>query len=327
MTVASAPPLTPARRAILAAGLPVVLALIAFAGYGWVKGTVTYLAGQSQVGYSVRFSVPAAGGRVRVTGGDSNLTVRPGTGRRILVHGHLSSSFFRPSFSYRSTAAGLALNPQCRVPTGNCTLDFGLTVPAGLPVGVTGTFGAVDASGLHGTVTLSDNSGELTASRLTGTVNLSDSFGTITASGLTGSTRLSNNSGDIRAAGVVGDTRLQDSFGTISVTGLAAADVVASNNSGDISLTFSKVPQQVNVTDSFGNVTLVLPPGATAYRVQTRDSFGTTTVSVPQSPTARNVITVSNNSGDITIITRKHPPKRAIPPSGPGGPSRPQVPG
>src|ERR1019366_8803490 len=121
------------------------------------------------------------------------------------------------------------------------------------------------------------------------------------------------------AAGVVGDTRLQDSFGTISVTGLAAADVVASNNSGDISLTFSKVPQQVNVTDSFGNVTLVLPPGATAYRVQTRDSFGTTTVSVPQSPTARNVITVSNNSGDITIITRKHPLSGPSRPAGQAG--------
>ena len=60
---------------------------------------------------------------------------------------------------------------------------------------------------------------------------------------------------------MVGDTRLQDSFGTISVTGLAAADVVASNNSGDISLTFTKVPRQVNVTDSFGNITLVLPAG------------------------------------------------------------------
>jgi hypothetical protein len=315
-------PLTPARRAVLAAGLPVVLALIAFAGYGWVKGTVTYLAGQNQVGYSVRFSVPTAGGRVRVTGGNSNLTVRPGTSRRILVRGHLSSSFFRPSFSYRSTAAGLALDPQCRVPTGTCTLDFGLTVPAGLPVGVSDTFGTVDASGLRGTVALSDNSGDLTASRLTGTLNLSDSFGTISASRLTGSIRLFNNSGDIRAAGVVGDTRLQDSFGTISVTGLAAADVVASNNSGDITLRFTKVPRRVDVTDSFGNITLVLPAGSTAYRVQTRNSFGSTTVSVRRSLSARDVITASNNSGDITIVTRQHPAPPAAP-AGPAGPAGP----
>ena len=104
---------------------------------------------------------------------------------------------------------------------------------------------------------------------------------------------------------MTGDTRLQDSFGTISVTGLAAADVVAGNNSGDISLTFTKVPRQVNVTDSFGNITLVLPAGSATYRVATRNSFGSTTVSVPRSPTAKNVITASNNSGDITITTQK----------------------
>jgi Putative adhesin len=313
-------PLTPARRAVLAAGLPVVLALIAFAGYGWVQGTVRYLASRGQVGYSVRFSVPAAGGRVRVTGGNSDLTVRPGTGRRILVRGHLSSSFARPAFSYRSTPAGLALDPQCRVPTGTCTLDFGLTVPAGLPVGVSDTFGTLDAGGLHGTVTLSDNSGNLTASRLTGTVHLSDSFGAINAARLDGSIRLDNNSGDIQADGVTGDTRLQDSFGNISVTGLAADEVVAINNSGDITLRFAAVPRQVDVTDSFGNITLVLPAGTAAYRVTTRNSFGSTTVTVPRSPTARNVISASNNSGNITITTQK---SHAVTPAHPAPPSPP----
>ena len=155
----------------------------------------------------------------------------------------------------------------------------------------------------------------MSVSRLSGNVQLTDGFGTIAASGLSGRIQLDNNSGDIHAAGVIGDTRLQDSFGTISVTGLAAADVVASNNSGDISLTFTKVPQRVNVTDSFGNITLVLPAGPATYRVQTRNSFGSTTVSVPRSPSARNVITASNNSGDITIATRKRPPS-------PGGAGR-----
>jgi DUF4097 and DUF4098 domain-containing protein YvlB len=215
------------------------------------------------------------------------------------------SGFARPAFSYRSTAAGLALDPQCRVPVGHCSLNLGITVPAGLGISVSDSFGALDASGLHGTVTLSDNSGDLTGSRLTGNVRLADTFGTLSASGLAGSLRLNNNSGDIRAAGLTGDTRLQDSFGTISVTGLAAAAVVARNSSGDISLTFTKAPRQVTVTDSFGNITLVLPPGPVAYRVATRNSFGSTTVSVPRSPTAGNVITASNNSVDITITTQK----------------------
>jgi hypothetical protein len=40
-----APAMTRARWAVLAAGLPVVLALIAWTGYVWVHGTVIYLAG------------------------------------------------------------------------------------------------------------------------------------------------------------------------------------------------------------------------------------------------------------------------------------------
>ena len=323
MTMAAALPMPPARRVILAAGLPVVLALIAFASYGWVNRTVAYLASQTQVGYSVGFSVPTAGGTARVTTSDGNLTVRAGPSRQIVVRGHLRSSFARPHFTYRSTAAGLALDPQCRVPSGTCSFDFGITVPAGLPVNVSDSFGELDARGLHGTVALSDNSGDLTASRLTGNIQLGDSFGTLTASGLSGRIQLDNNSGDIRASGVNGDTRLQDSFGTIAVSGLAADDVVASNNSGDITLTFTRVPQRVNVTDSFGNITIVLPSGATAYRVTTRDSFGATNVRVPRSPTARNVITASNNSGDITIVTQEQPPPPASPPAAPGGPARP----
>jgi uncharacterized protein RhaS with RHS repeats len=318
----AAPAMTPARWAVLAGGLPVVLALIALATYGWVNGTVIYLADQGQVGYSVGFSAPATGGQARVTSSDGSLTVRAGPGRRIVVRGHLSGSFARPSFSHRSGPDGLALNPQCRVPAGTCSLDLGITVPAGLPVRVSSALGDLDARGLHGTVALGDTSGDMSVSQLSGTVHVTDGFGTIAASGLSGRIQLDNNTGDIQAAGVTGDTRLQDSFGAISVTGLDAADVVASNNSGDISLTFSKVPQLVRVTDSFGSITLVLPAGPATYRVETRNSFGSTTVTVPRSPSARNVITASDNSGDITIVTRKPPALQPLP----GGPARPAGP-
>ena len=191
------PLMTPLRRMILAAGLPVVLIVIGLAGYAWVQRTVIVLSSQSQVGYLVRFSVPPAQGRARVHSSNGDLTVRSGTGRRIVVHGQLSGSFVRPTFSHRQTVSGLDLNPQCHVPAGNCSLNLGLTVPAGLPVSVSDSFGELDASGLRGTVALSDNSGDLTGSRLTGNVRLADSSGVLTASGLAGSLWLDNNSGDI----------------------------------------------------------------------------------------------------------------------------------
>lgn len=76
----------------------------------------TYAAEQSQVGYSVGFSVPAASGRARVTSSKGDLSVRAGTGHRIVVHGHLSSSFTRPRFTYSSTAAGWRSIPSAGSP-------------------------------------------------------------------------------------------------------------------------------------------------------------------------------------------------------------------
>ncbi len=149
-----------------------------------------------------------------------------------------------------------------------------------------------------------NNSGDINLSGATGPIQLNDQFGNINASGLDGSTRLVNNSGDIIVSGATGNTRLQDAFGNINLTGLAAASVVAGNNSGDITLRFATVPTQVNVTDSFGNVTLILPAGSTAYQVHTHNSFGSTSVSVAQSPASKRVIRVSDNSGDIRIITQ-----------------------
>ncbi len=95
-----------------------------------------------------------------------------------------------------------------------------------------------------------------------------------------------------------------------------------SNNSGDITIQFAQVPRRVNVTDSFGNLTLVLPPGATTYRVSAHTQFGSTAVLVPQAPTAASVITASNNSGDIPIVNGQVPPQPAGPAQGRAGPLR-----
>jgi DUF4097 and DUF4098 domain-containing protein YvlB len=262
------------------------------------------------------------------------------TARDISVRGHLSGDLARPTFSHQSTATGLDLNSGCNAPFGNCNISFTVTAPAGLPVTLDDAFGNLTAGHLSGPVSLTDNSGDIYTSGLggriqlndqfgniwarhlrgtmrvvnnsgdinvfglTGRIQLNDQFGNINSSGLDGSTRLVNNSGDINVSGATGDTQLQDAYGNITVTGLAAATATATNASGDVTLRFSTVPQQVNVTDSFGNVTLILPTGSTAYQVHTHNSFGSTSVSVAQSQTSSHVIRVNNNSGDITIITR-----------------------
>jgi DUF4097 and DUF4098 domain-containing protein YvlB len=67
----------------------------------------------------------------------------------------------------------------------------------------------------------------------------------ITASRLSGAIELASGGGDITASGLDGSVRLSDGAGNIVVTGLAATDVIADNGSGNITLTFTKVPRQV----------------------------------------------------------------------------------
>ena len=334
-------PLTRARRTALVFGLPVTLALILVCVPLWARGALSVIAHHDQVGYSVAVSAPVRDGQVRVTSGYGDMVFRASrTARDISVRGHLSGELARPTFSHQSTATGLDLNSGCHAPFGNCDIGFTVTAPAGLPVTLDNAFGNLTAghlsgpvslannSGdiytadlggriqlndqfgniwarqLHGTMRLVNNSGDINAFGLTGPIQLNDQFGNINSSQLDGSTRLINDSGDINVSGATGDTQLQDAYGNIYVTGLAAATATATNNSGDITLRFRSVPHQVNVTDSFGNVTLILPAGSTAYQVHTHDSFGSTSVSVAQNPASAYVIRVSNNSGDITIRTR-----------------------
>ena len=289
-------PMTLARRAALVVGVPAVLAVI-----GWAAFTAVGLA--DQVSYRVHVSAPVTGRRVSVSIGAADATFLPGSGRRILVNAALRGSLARPSFTWRSTAAGLALNSACPpMLVGTCSLSYVITAPGHLPVAVSDASGDLTAAGLSGRVTLSDGSGNLNAAGLSGTLSLAERSGDLDASGLSGAAWLSDYSGDITVSGLRGGVvRLASNSGEIVVTGLAGTDVRGRNVSGDITLTFSQVPRQVDVTDDSGNVTLVLPPGATRYHVVARDGSGNSTVSVPQSRSSPYTITATDGSGNINI--------------------------
>jgi hypothetical protein len=269
-------PLTPGRLVALALGVPVVLALIGWAGFSTV-------ALADQAGVRVHLSV-ADGQRTQVTIDNPDATIHPGPGGRIWVSGTLRGSLARPTFSWRSTAAGLALRSRCWAPTGFCSLNYDITVPAGRPLAVSDGSGNLNAGGFGGRVWLSDGSGDLNASGLAGTISLNDGSGDITASGLTGDR-----------------VRVSDGSGDIVVTGLAATDVTGNDSSGGLTLRFTKVPRRVDVTDGSGDITLMLPPGPTSYHVNAQSSSGSTTISVKRSLSSPYLIVASDNSGDITI--------------------------
>jgi len=181
----------------------------------------------------------------------------------------------------------------------------------------------LDLPARGGTVKVSVDSGDLNGGpgggdrlRLTGTARYSVVRSTVTwhatPAGVTVVSRCHFVAGECsfnyRVALPAGSpTILSDGSGDITVTGLTSTDVTASDDSGDVTLTFAKIPGRVRVSDAFGDVTLLLPPGHTAYRVSAHASFGGTSVDVPTSPSSTHVITVTNHSGGISIRNQPRP--------------------
>lgn len=230
---------------------------------GWTAVTEVAFAGIGS--YRVHLDVPVHGPGVRLGLGSANASVTQAAGDRLRLWGKARYSIVRSTVTWKSTPSGVIVSTQCHFLTGVCGFDLRAVLPAGRPASI------------------GDGSGDITLRGLSGRLSASDGSGNIHGSGLTGAVNLQAGSGDI----VVG--------------GLASADVTASDQSGNITLTFTKVPDRVSVSNGSGDVTLVLPRGRTFYRVNANTASGSRVIGVHTSSVSQHRITVSDGSGNIAI--------------------------
>ena len=289
-------PMTPGRRVALAIGVPVALVII-----GWTALTAVAWAGQGSYRVHLRIPVRSHTLTLAVNSGQVSLRGR-GTGI-VRVTGTAHYSLVRPRVHWHSTSSGTSIHSSCENLTGPCSLDFAVTMPAGLTTDVSDDSGDLAASGLHGRVTLRAQSGNIEASAMTAGVLLSDQSGDITAAGLSGpSVIIKDSSGNVTADRLTGPSvTIKDQSGDVTAAGLKNPDMTVTDQSGNIALTFASVPARVQVTCDSGDVKVVLPGGSTTYRVDARTSSGSTSVQVPRNPASPHVITVTDQSGNITI--------------------------
>ena len=269
--------MTPGRWVTLVIGTPLALLVI-----GWTALTAVSFAG---LGSSrVSLAVPLHGRTAAVSVDEGDISVGPGPAGQLRVHGTLHYSLVRPHLSWHRSRSTVALHAHCQVPTGVCSFDYAVAVPAGARSEISNASGNLTATGLAGTVTLSTDSGDIKATRISGRTTISDHSGDIILTSLSAArTLIMNDSGDITGTGVSG------------------RQLIAQDQSGDITVVFTKVPDLVRISDSSGTIKLVFPPGPTAYRVSASTSSGQTSINVPQSPTSPHVVSVTDQSGDITI--------------------------
>jgi Toastrack DUF4097 len=270
-------PMTTGRWVALAIGLPIVLALI-----GWAGLTGVALAGQAS--YPVRLAVQVHGSTVSLSAGSADVRVTQVAGSQLRLTGTAHYSLIRSTVTWHTTPSGVTVSPRCHFVTGVCSFDLHAVVPEGKRALISTGSGNVTLAGLSGPVSAGTGSGDIHAENILDAVSMQ------------------TGSGDVSGATVSGaKVTLKTGSGDISIAGLAGAKVIASAGSGNITLTFTEVPARVHVDNGSGNVTLVLPPGSTQYQVNANTDSGNREVHVPTSSVSQHVITVSDGSGNISI--------------------------
>jgi Toastrack DUF4097 len=274
--------MTAGRRVALIIGVPLAVGSFGLAGLNMVAWT-------AQDSAHVSLTAPVHGRSASLTVGSGRITLVRGSAGGIHVTGTAHYSFSKPRVSWLNTSSGVTVDSQCRWLNriaGRCSFDYTVALPPRTPAQVTDKAGDLTATGLAGPVTLNSDAGEIRFSSLSGNVRVSGRAGQIIGQDLTGQVLVASNAA-----------------GNISLTGLASQDVTVTNRAGDITVAFTTVPRRVTITESAGDVNILLPPGSTSYDVHTRTQAGQVTVapSIVVNAASPHVITVTNRAGDITI--------------------------
>ncbi|MCL6297176.1 DUF4097 family beta strand repeat-containing protein [Streptomyces kronopolitis] len=195
---------------------------------------------------------------IRLDNTSGGLTVHGGKrGGAVSVHRSVSYYGHRPGHATHRIEDGVLVLGGCGE---QCSVDYTVEVPEGLPV-----------------------SGET-------------SDGSLKLSGV-GAVRVTTSSGAIDLAGVTGTVDATTSDGSITGRGLSGRRIAAETSNGEIDLT-PATAQSIRAKTSNGSITVTVPRAR--YRVSAETSNGDKRLGVGQDPAARYRLDLSTSNGDIT---------------------------
>jgi hypothetical protein len=266
--------MTPGRWITLVIGVPIALAFIGWSGFSLVASI-------GQASFPVSTTIPVEHGRLVASTGGGDITVRQGqlSGGAARLTGTVQYSLVRPRFTV--TDRGVSLH--CGLPTGNCGLNATLDVPPRTVVDLTSGGGNMQLSGIGGNVTLDSGGGDVGISSIGGTADLLTGGGNVTASDLGGILTFTTSGGDVNGSG------------------LFSRHVTMSTGGGNVSLVFTQVPDDLRISSSGGDITIVLPHGSTSYAIQSNAGGGDYHASVPTNDASGHKIKLDSGGGNISI--------------------------
>jgi hypothetical protein len=255
-------PLSTAGRGLVAIGLALAAAAVAFAGLVAVNAMADQTVHESHT-YAFTgkaLSVDVALGDVKIVPGDAG---------RITVVRTLSYGLRRPFVEERID--GDTFRIRDAVCTANtffpCGVAWILQVPRDLLVEVRTVAGSILASGLSGTVKLTSTSGSVKAVAPSGAL-----------------------------------VTLRSHAGLVTAQNVSSAQVVATSDSSDVNLTFRAPPALVIGRSQSGRVGVVLPDGDQAYKITAEAGGSRTVAVAKTDDQAKRKIDIRSARGDVSVF-------------------------
>lgn len=223
---------------------------------------------------------------LKVSVGSGNIEVVGADVSKISVRERLSfSKKQRPTTRHDISNGHLTLDYKCpsavTIGFSRCDVNYRVQVPRNLALTLDTGSGSLRASGVHGRVQASSDSGGIDAGDLRG--------GLIARTG----------SGSVRMTNVAGAVKVDTGSGGIVGSGLSSADLFAKTGSGGVSLRFTSAPSSVVAKTGSGGVDLVLPNNV-QYEVTSKTGSGGQHIGVSDVPGAPRKIFMSSGSGSVS---------------------------
>jgi len=212
---------------------------------------------------------------VKLAGDSGDVRIRTGSGAARVHQTLRYHNSDEPADAFRIVGDQLVLGDCGR----NCSADFDVVVPAGLPVTGASDSGSVDLAGV-GSVDVSADSGSATVRDVSGPVKLRLDSGRAELHNV-GDIQVRNQSGRITADGVRGPVDVNADSGRIDLILTQPSDVKAKAQSGRIELSV---------------------PSSGSYRVVGSSDSGRRTVDVPQhSDSDTKTLDLTTDSGGVNV--------------------------
>jgi hypothetical protein len=192
--------------------------------------------------------------------GSGNITVRPGDGSKVEIHGSIHANHSWTGGDVSARIHDIETNPPIeqngntirighfddRDRERNISISYEVIVPAQTRLHSESGSGDESVEGIAGPVEATSGSGELRVSNIGGEVHVRTGSGGVELNGIKGNARASSGSGTIRAIGIAGGLNASSGSGEVKLEQTAAGDVEISTGSGDVDVKGAKGAMHVS---------------------------------------------------------------------------------